>query len=185
MMRHMMMLDPAIGLLLVAAMALLFASAGLHKLRNLGRFEEIFAAYGVLALLTRGHLSRIVPALELVVAGGLLFDDSRPYAAAVGVVLLLSYAGAIRINLKRGRRDLACGCGGPDERRPIAPWMVWRNVLLAIALASTYVPWAPRRFDFTDGVTVAFGLLTFALVYLCVDRLMGYLQRATQLRGSR
>jgi hypothetical protein len=119
------------------------------------------------------------------VAVGLLFDDFRPYAAAVGIVLLLMYATAIGINLKRGRRDLACGCGGPDERRPIARWMVWRNVLLAVALVSTFAPWTPRAFDFTDGVTVAFGLATLALLYLCVDQLMGYLQRMAQLRGSR
>jgi hypothetical protein len=180
-----MILDPAIGLLLIAALALLFASASVHKLRNLGRFAEIFAAYGVLPVIARWHLAWLVPMLELAVAGGLLFDVSRAYAAAVGIVLLASYAGAIRLNLERGRRDLACGCGGPDERRPIAPWMVWRNILLALALASTYLPWAPRRFDFTDGVTVAFGLLTFALIYLCVDQLMGYLQRAAELEGSR
>jgi Methylamine utilisation protein MauE len=180
-----MILDPAIGLLLVAALALLFASASLHKFRDLRRFEEIFAAYGVLPILARWHLSWAIPLLELGVAGGLLFNDSRPYAAAVGIVLLASYAGAIGINLKRGRRDLACGCGGPDERRPIARWMVWRNVLLALALASTFSPWTPRPLDFTDGVTVAFGLLTFALLYLCVDQLMGYLQRAARIGGSR
>jgi uncharacterized membrane protein YphA (DoxX/SURF4 family) len=180
-----MMMDPAIGLLLGAAVALLFVSAGVHKLRNLRRFDEIFAAYGVFPALAEWHFSWLIPAFELGVAGGLLFDDSRPWAAAVGMALLLIYAGAIGINLKRGRRDLACGCGGRDERRPIAPWMVWRNILLALVLASTYVPWAARAFDFTDGVTVAFGLLTLALVYLCVDQLMGYVQRAAQFRGSR
>jgi len=180
-----MTLDPAIGLLLIAAQALLFVSAGLHKVRDLRRFDEVFAAYDLLPVLARWHLSWGIPAAELAVAGGLLFDDFRPFAAAVGIVLLLLYATAIGINLKRGRRDLACGCGGPDERRPIARWMVWRNILLAVALASTFAPWTPRAFDFTDGVTVAFGLATLALLYLCVDQLMGYLQRAAQLRGSR
>jgi len=180
-----MTLDPAIGLLLITALALLFVSAGLHKLRDLQRFDEIFAAYGLLPVLARWHLSWGIPAAELIVAGGLLFDSFRPYAAAVGIVLLLTYATAIGINLKRGRRDLACGCGGPDERRPIAWWMAWRNLLLAVALASTFAPWTPRAFAFTDGVTVAFGLVTLALIYLCVDQLMGYLQRVAQLRGSR
>lgn len=180
-----MTLDPAIGLLLVAALALLFAGASAHKLRNLRRFDEIFAAYGLLPVLAEWHFSWLIPAVEMAVAVGLVFIDSRPYATAVGIVLLLTYATAISINLKRGRRDLACGCGGPDDRTPIAPWMVWRNILLAVALASTYWPRTPRTFNFTDGVTVAFGLLTFVLIYLCVDQLMGYLQRAVQIRGSR
>jgi hypothetical protein len=184
-MMQVMRLDPTIGLLLAAAIALLFASASAHKLRDLKRFEEIFNAYGLLTGVARLRLSWSVPVLELAVAGGLLFDESRPWAAAVGIVLLLTYAAAIAVNLERGRRDLACGCGGPDERRPIAPWMVWRNILIAVGLAATFVPWSARPLNLTDAITVVFGLLTLTLIYLCVDQLMGYLQRSAQLRGLR
>ena len=180
-----MMLDPAVGLLLIATVALLFASAGVHKLRDLRRFDEIFAAYGVLPAVSRWRLSWLVPVLELAVAVGLSIDGSRLYAALAGIVLLLAYASAIGINLRRGRRDLACGCGGPDERRPIAPWMVWRNVIIALALVCALAPWTRRALGFTDAVTVVFGLLTLALIYLCIDQLMGYVQRAAHLRGSR
>lgn len=180
-----MTLDPAIGLLLVAVVALLFGSAAAHKLRDLRRFEEIFAAYGVASAISRWRLAWLVPVLELGTALGLLFDVTRPYAAALGALLLVSYALAIGINLRRGRRDLACGCGGPDERRPIAPWMVWRNVLIALVASSTSVPWSARPLGLTDAVTVVFGLLTLAIIYLCVDQLMGYLQRVAQLRGIR
>ena len=190
-----MMLDPAVGLLLVATFALLFGSAAVHKLRDWRRFDEIFAAYGVVPAISRWRLSWLVPALELAVAVGLLADVTRPYAVFVGFMLLLAYAAAIGINLKRGRRDLACGCGGPDERRPIAPWMVWRNIVLALGLASTLMQWTGRPLVFTDAVTVTFGLGTLALIYLCIDQLMGYVQRAARdgpardvpahLRGSR
>jgi uncharacterized membrane protein YphA (DoxX/SURF4 family) len=180
-----MTLDPAIGLLLVAALALLFATAGAHKARDLKRFDEIFAAYGLLGGLARWPLARVIPLLELAVAAGLFLDGSRPYAAVVGMLLMMTYAGAIAINLARGRRDLACGCGGPDERRPIAPWMVWRNAVIALAALSILAPWTARPLNFTDAVTVVFGLLTLALVYLCVDQLMGYAQRAAPYRGSR
>src|SRR5215472_6086477 len=137
-----MSIDPAVGLLLVGVVALLFGSAALHKLRDLRRFEEIFAAYGVASAISRWRLSWIVPVLELASALGLLADVTRPYAAALGALLLLSYAIAIGINLRRGRRDLACGCGGPDERRPIAPWMLWRNVVIALVVLSTLAPWS-------------------------------------------
>ena len=180
-----MNLDPAIGLLLVAVVALLFGSAAIHKLRDLRRFEEIFAAYGVASAISRWRLAWLVPVLELGTALGLLSDVTRPYAAALGALLLVSYALAIGINLRRGRRDLACGCGGPDERRPIAPWMVWRNVLIALVALSALAPWSARPLGLTDAVTVVFGLLTLAIIYLCVDQLMGYLQRVAQLRGIR
>jgi hypothetical protein len=180
-----MMLDPAVGLLLVATVALLFGSAGVHKFRDLRRFDEIFAAYGVVPAVSRLRLSWVVPVLELAVAVGLLFDGSRLYAALAGIVLLLSYASAIRINLARGRRDLACGCGGPNDRTPIAVWMVWRNIIIALVLVCGLAPWGARPLGFTDAVTVVFGVLTLALVYLCIDQLMGYVQRAAHLRGSR
>jgi hypothetical protein len=180
-----MNLDPAIGLVLAAAVALLFASASAHKLRDLRRFDEIFAAYGFLTSLARWRLSRAIPILELAVAGGLLFDSSRPCAAAAGMVLLSIYAVAIAVNIGRGRRDLACGCGGPDDKRPIALWMVWRNIIVAAALAASLAPWTLRPLNLTDAVTVVFGVLTLALIYLCVDQLMLYMQRAAQLRGSR
>jgi tellurite resistance protein TehA-like permease len=180
-----MTLDPAIGLLLVAAIALLFAAASAHKLRDLKRFDEIFAAYGLLAWVSRWYLTWVIPVLELAVAVGLFFDASRPYAAGVGILLLTTYAAAIAINLGRGRRDLACGCGGPDERRPIASWMVWRNGVIALALLSILAPWTARTLNFTDGVTVVFGLSTLALIYLCIDQMMAYRQRAAQFRGSR
>ena len=104
----------------------------------------------------------------------------------LGILLLSAYAAAIAVNLGRGRRDLACGCGGPDERRPIAAWMVWRNILIALAAgAAAFAPWSDRPLTLTDGVTVVCGVLTLALIYLCADQLLGTAQRSAQLKGSR
>lgn len=165
-----MTIDPAVGGLLVASAALLFLSAAIHKLRDLWRFREVFAAY---RLVPAGrHLAPIVPALELAVAVGLLFENLRAIALWTGVALLLAYAIAIAINLSRGRRDLDCGCAGPNERRPISAWMVWRNVGMAIALGAALLPWGDRALVLTDGVTVGFGTACCALVYLCLDRLL-------------
>lgn len=185
-----MVLDPAIGTLMVASVALLFASAAMHKLRNLPRFDEIFSAYGLVpaalvAVNSRPRLSLLVPVLEIMVAAGLAVNAYRPYAAALGIALLSAYAAAIAVNLSRGHRDLACGCGGPDDRRPIAAWMVWRNLTIALVAAAAFVPWADRNLSFTDGVTVAFGLATLALIYLCADQLLTNARHPAQLRGSR
>jgi uncharacterized membrane protein YphA (DoxX/SURF4 family) len=167
-----MTVDPAIAALIVACSALLFGGAAIHKLRDLRRFDEIFAAYGLLPLAARLRLSRAVPLLEVLVAVGLLLDVTRATAACVGIVLLLAYAAAITVNLLRGRRELACGCGGPDDRRPIAPWMVWRNILFAILLSPVMLPWSLRALGLTDMVTIGFGTAACALVYLCLDRLL-------------
>jgi uncharacterized membrane protein YphA (DoxX/SURF4 family) len=173
------MLDPAIAMLIVACSALLFATAAIHKLRDLRRFDEIFSAYGLVPGRVRLRLSRAVPLLEVLVAAGLLLDVSRKLAASSAIALLVAYAIAIVINLARGRRDLACGCGGPDDRRPIAPWMVWRNILTASLLALVLLPWGSRPWVLTDLVTVVFGTITCALVYLCIERLLDYSARVT------
>ena len=180
-----MILDPVIGILTMASVALLFASAAVHKLRDLARFDEVFSAYGMIPAISRLRISWLVPVAEILVAAGLAGSLTRPYAAVLGMLLLSAYAVAIAVNLRRGRRDLACGCGGPDERRPIAAWMVWRNILIALAVATAFAPWMDRALTMTDGVTVVFGLMTVALIYLCADQLFGNARRTAQLRGSR
>ena len=172
-----MIIDPAIGTLVLASIALLFASAAVHKLRDPARFEAVFAAYQLLPAAISLRLSRLVPVFELMVAAGLAVKASRPYAAALGILLLSGYAAAIAVNLRRGRRDLACGCGGPNDRRRIAPWMIWRNALIALGATAAFATWADRSLSLTDGITLVFGLLTIALVYLCVDQLFGNTQR--------
>lgn len=180
-----MVLDPVIGILMVASLALLFASAGAHKLRDLKRFEEIFSAYELMPPDNRVRISWLVPILEMAVAVGLILDISRPFAGALGIALLLGYAAAMAVNLRRGRRDLACGCGGPNDRRPIAPWMVWRNVLIALGAMAAFATWSGRRLTLTDGITVAFGVPTIALIYLCIGQLFGNAWRAPQSWGTR
>src|ERR1700716_183312 len=146
------MIDPAIGAMLAGALALLFVSAAFNKLRSLQRFAEVFRAYRLLPEAV-ARLSWLVPALELTVGVGLLARRSRAGASAAGAALLLAYAAAIAINLQRGRRDVACGRGGRLERRPIAAWMVWRNLLLAGLLAAVLPRWGARAVGGGDGRT--------------------------------
>ena len=179
------MIEPAVGAMLAGAFALLFVSAALDKLRSLQGFAEVFRAY---RLLPDGvaRLSWLVPALELTVGVGLLARRSRAGAGAAGAALLVAYAAAIAINLQRGRRDLACGCGGPHARRPIAAWMAWRNLLLAGLLAPMLLPWIVRPMAAADAVTIGAGTAVAALLYMSLDRLLAQVTpRTAPLRGSR
>ncbi len=177
------MLDPAIGALLLACLALLFASAALHKLRDLAHFTEVLRAYRVLPA-GAVRLAPLVPLAELAVAGALVTPAVRSGAALAGAALLVLYAAAIAVNLRRGRRDLACGCGGPDDTRPIAPWMVARNLTLALLLAVTLLTWRERPLSPTDALTAGAGSVVATLLYVCLDRLLGRVAPWTQaLRG--
>jgi hypothetical protein len=127
-----------------------------------------------------------VPVLEILIALGLLLPASRAAATVIAVALLVSYALAISVNLRAGHNAIACGCGGPDQRRPIAAWMVWRNLLLASLLGLTLLPWTARQLERMDGATIGLGLVAIGLLYSCAERLLGELSRAREagIRGT-
>jgi hypothetical protein len=164
------MIDPAIGAMLAAAFALLFVTAAIHKLRDLGTFAEAFGAYQLLPE-SLARLAWLLPLLELAIGASLLAAATRAAAAAAGAALLLVYAAAIGINLRRGRRELACGCGGPQEHRPIGAWMVWRNLGLAALLTALRLPSGPRPLEVIDALTILAGTAVVALIYMSLERL--------------
>jgi len=178
-------LDPAFGYLIVAGAALLLAAAGGHKLRNLSLFTEVIAAYGVLPEAWARGSAAFIPCIEIAIAASLLWAPSRPWAAAAAMGLLLGYAAALGVNLVRGRRELDCGCGTSGNRRPIAAWMVWRNLFIALALGITVLPWNARPLGAADLLTVMGGLAVGAVLYAAIDQLLGEVApQARRLRGS-
>ena len=179
------MLDPAFGYLIIGGIAILFASAGVHKLRDLVHFTAIFAAYRLLPDEPARRLAGLIPCLELAVGAALLWTPSRRLGVASGIVLLIAYALALSLNLLRGRRDFECGCGAARDSRVISAWMVWRNLILAAALGIAALPWTSRPFDLTDGLTVAGGLVVGVTFYAAVDRLLGHVApKALILRST-
>jgi len=180
-----MIIDPDVGSLLVAALALLFLSAAWHKLRHPQDFAAALAAYRLLPDALVSPLARTIPVVEVAGAAGLLWPPGRAFGAAVVAALLLAYAVAIGINLARGRRDVDCGCGGFADRQLIAPWMVVRNVLFAVAAGTAGGPWSNRALTATDVLTVAGGLAAIIPLYLAADHLLGQVMpRGAMLRRS-
>jgi Methylamine utilisation protein MauE len=167
------MLDPAFGFLIVAGTALLLASAAVQKFRGLARFADIVVAYRVLPAEFGKPVAWLIPGLECAIALALLWEPSRNRAVMAAMILLICYAAGLSVNLLRGRRDLDCGCGTARDRRAIAPWMVWRNLLLAVALGIAALPWSPRSLNLTDLLTIVGGLTVVITLYAAADRLFG------------
>jgi Methylamine utilisation protein MauE len=177
------MIDPAIATLIAGTLALLFASAALHKVRDLAVFATVLRAYRVLPPALA--LPWVLPLLEGLIAAALLLPSTRRPAALGGALLLVLYALAMGLNLHRGRRDLSCGCGAFAERRPIAPWMVVRNLLLSAVLATLALPESRRALEPVDLLTVAAGVALATLLYVSADRLLGRIApRAALWEGS-
>jgi hypothetical protein len=173
------LLDPVVGYFIVFGIALLLALAGSHKLRNLAAFAEVFTAYRVLPEPLARRSACLIPGMELAIALALPWEARRPWALIGAIALLIGYAAGISLNLVRGRRELDCGCGATGDRRSIAPWMAWRNLVLALALAVAALPWIARPLTGLDVLTVIGGLSAAALLYAAVDRLLGDLAPKT------
>lgn len=164
-------MDPILSTLGRVALALLFAGAARHKLRDMARFEAVLGDYQVLPRFAVAIAARAIVAVELILVLALLVPATSEIAALCIAGLLALYSGGIALNLARGRREIDCGCGGPAEQR-LGPGILARNTLLiGIALASA-LPSIPRSLTWIDGLTLIFGVATIALLWQANARLM-------------
>lgn len=164
-------LDPVLRWLLRAGLALLFASAAAHKLRDLAAFRASLAAYELLPGAFVRTVSALIAAGEAALAVALLVVSS-PLPALAAAGLLFLYSGAIAINLLRGRRNIDCGCAGPRARQPLGPGLVARNLALLAAAVAGALPAAPRTLVWIDVFTLGSGLVASCLLYKAIDTLL-------------
>ena len=113
------------GTFLVAAAAKAFSVAGTREsLRGFGVPEPVVPV-GAVAL----------PALEVVLAAGLIAQPTATAAAWGSVAVLLVFSAAFARVLRRGE-EVSCNCFGSTSTEPIGPSSLIRNAVLAvIALA--------------------------------------------------
>lgn len=178
-----MQLDPIFIIAAALAVAVILASAATHKLRAPARFANQVEDY---QLLPRGlvrPVARVLPFIEVAVAFALLVPASRHAAALAAAALLAGYAGAISINLWRGRRDIDCGCAGPEQAQPIRPVLLARNaVLVSLALVASVAPDTRELGAFDIFVVIAASAATL-LLYAAADGLMANTPRLLKLIG--
>lgn len=163
------MIDPVFPLALRVALALLFAGAAVHKLREHEAFRAALAEYALLPRAALAPVSALLPGLELASVVALIV---WPSAGAAGIAtLLLLYAGAMAVNVARGRRDLDCGCGGPAGGQRVGPGLVLRNVVLAALALAIALPVRERALGAVDAVTVLGLVSTFAASWAATQHL--------------
>lgn len=163
-------MDPVIALGLRTGLALLLGSAALAKLRDPGGFAAAVAGYRLLPGALAGPAAAGFVAAEIALAAGLWL--ARTPAAFGAAALLALYAGAIGVNLARGRRDIDCGCGGPFGRQTLSPALVLRNLGMAGAALACALPVAPRALAWLDALTLVAALAAGAALYTAVNLLL-------------
>jgi hypothetical protein len=124
---------PLLGVAASVAVALLFAVAGIDKLRHRDLLPGVIANYRLLPDALVAPAAALLPGVELLVAAGLLLGFA-PLAPMVAIALLLVFAAAMAINIGRGRRHIDCGCGHAGLHQQLGWSQVARNLVLAMAL---------------------------------------------------
>lgn len=160
-------MDPLFSLIIRIGLGILFATAALAKLRKLRDFYAAVLAYQLLPPRWAMNLATILPWAEGTIAIGLVLDVTVARILAAG--FLLAYALAMTVNIRRGRRDIDCGCGGAPQ--PLSIWLVIRNLILAgAALAPSFWPVTDRPLQPVDALIVIGTLGALMLLYAAGHR---------------
>lgn len=176
-----MTIDPVADLALRWALAAIFALAALHKLRDRPTFEGQLAAY---ALLPEGLVHPASRAIPLIEGAAALFLAARSeHAAMLAAFLLAAYAGAIGINLARGRTEIDCGCGGPEGRQTLHPGLVLRNIALTLCALATGLPLLPRALAFADYAVAALAALAIFALHAAFNALLANMRAHRRLKA--
>lgn len=157
------------GLVVCWLLGAIFTLALRHKVTAWPRFKAAFGAYQIVA-------ERYVG----LVAGGLVVAESvtlisllllRPVGLLLAAGLLTTYGVAIAVNVRRGRRQIDCGCG--DEPTPVSWTLVARNMLLISLSLGAYIL-QPVGYSLSWGVAVvAFAAAMVAFgIYSAVEQLI-------------
>jgi uncharacterized membrane protein YphA (DoxX/SURF4 family) len=165
-------LDPIFVLMAAYGLALLFAGAAISKLASLAEFEGVVQNFRLLPRPLVKPVAWLLAPTELTVALGLAATTTRPYAAFAAVLLLMTFAAAIAINLWRGRRIIDCGCFGSMLDQTLSWALVARNgalTALAAVMAASGPPIRPPHWF--EIVTAFGGALTIIIAALTVSQL--------------
>jgi hypothetical protein len=174
-------MDPLLQMTLVLSLSGLFGVTGVQKLCAFREWPDVLRNYQMLPDPWVRLVAAILPGAELAIAAALMLAPLRAMAALAAAGLLLLFALAIGVNLKRGRREIDCGCLGGRLKQPLAPWMLVRNAVLAAAALALRVPLSPRPLAPLELLVAAGAALTLAVLYCA----LGLVLAAPASQGAR
>lgn len=177
-------MDPVIQWVICLGLTCLWLRTASHKLGSFRHFAATVSGYRLLPEFLTGIGATFIVAAEATAGVGVLLPAVRTLALAGSAALLASYAVAIAINLLRGRRDIDCGCTGPAFRQPLSGWLVARNLALTGIALLGLLPVQPRSLEWVDLVSLAGTVTAMLLLYIAINRLIGYMPMFSKLRSS-
>jgi uncharacterized membrane protein YphA (DoxX/SURF4 family) len=160
-----------------------FLLASVPKVVAAHEFRRALGNYGLLPIRLVGPVAIWLPRAELIVGLGLLAGVWTPLFAMCASVALLVFAGAVSVNLARGR-VIDCGCYGAVSRGEIGWGLVVRD--LALAASAGILVFAPAHIwtagsDSGARTSEALAVVVIVASALCAERLGGEFVRLRRL----
>lgn len=143
---------------------LVFAEAGLAKLRHRAIVRGVIANYRILPDILIAPVAVTLPWIELSLGLGLIVSGivggALSWLALPAAALLIGFALAMAINIRRGRSHVDCGCGRSQLRQTLHPALVLRNLVLAGLIALHVTTPGPA-----DAIAVILALVAGACLF--------------------
>jgi Methylamine utilisation protein MauE len=145
---------------------LVFMLAATQKAMHWRILPGVIANYRLAPRWATLPAAALLPPAEMVLAALLLSVQLRPWPALAAMVLLLLFAAAMAINIKRGRDHIDCGCGETFLRQPLSWSLVVRNGALAALLVPSLMMTSPMSMSLAlSGVAAGIGLFLLYLLF--------------------
>jgi hypothetical protein len=157
------------GLAAAIGVGLILLQAGVSKLRHRHLLPGVIANYRLLPAALVNPAATILPLAEIVI-GATLIVGVTPVPVVLAILLLALFAGAMAINIARGRNQIDCGCGRSQLRHPIGWPLVVRNLLMIALIALRLAPALPL--SSLDVGTAAVGGIALFLAYHLLGSLL-------------
>lgn len=156
---------------------LLFARAAMHKLWDFTAFTGYVADYQLMPESWSRVAGGVVLGAEMLAVAALVVPGGQAVGVSLAIALLLGYAAAMGINLRRGRDRIECGCGGAVQ--PLNRALILRNLGLSALAAIGFI-----GSDFgllaPEAVAALMSGVTLWIGYVLVDQILAngaYLRR--------
>jgi uncharacterized membrane protein YphA (DoxX/SURF4 family) len=147
--------------------SLVFLTAAYGKLRNGMPFQGVVANYRLLPDAMVTPAAYLIPPVELLLGATLLLGVAFPWPELGAAALLLLFALAMGINLRRGRRHIDCGCFQSALKQSLSWTLVMRNVVLASLMGAALLSNdAPH-----DRLALVNGYLAGAVLFMILQAL--------------
>lgn len=176
------MIDPILYRSLLAALAVILLAGAISKLRDVQAWFHAVEQFGLLSSRLTRPASIVVLAAELASGLLLLLPHTRVAGAMAAVLLLVIVTSAVIVDLRRGRTDISCGCGGLGSDQRLSWALVVRNLVLLACASLLALPELPRALSSVDQAFSVAGALAIAGLYATANQILATQPRLSQLR---